>query len=117
MSAIIHPGTRTVPRGRARPIPKRRHLPLAAIAAYLILTAFLSVVFCAGGSLGGYMLAERARNQAIQAELRAAMAESSSAQLRSEIDRLKSAHSIERWASVNGFVPSYSLKDEQKAAD
>lgn len=63
------------------------------------------------------MLAERARNHAIQADARAATAEATSTRLRSEIDRLKSTHAIERWASVNGFVPSYRVTHEQEAVE
>ena len=96
MSAVIHPGSvRTLPRRRARALPKRLRPPVRA--------------------LGGYMLVENARSSAIKADQRAVLAEASIVELRGEIDRLKSAHSIQRWTAVNNFVTPYRPPDETQA--
>jgi hypothetical protein len=69
-------------------------------------------LFSSAFSLGGFMLVEDARAQAIQADRRAALAESSIAELRGEIERLRSAHSVQRWAAVHDLIPSYRAEYE-----
>ncbi|MCW5947524.1 MAG: hypothetical protein KIT74_10905 [Fimbriimonadales bacterium] len=116
MSAVIHPGSvRTLPRRRVRAIPKRRGLPVRGFFIFVAATITLAYAFSSALSLGGYMLVENARSSAIKADQRAVLAEASIVELRGEIDRLKSAHSIQRWTAVNNFVTPYRPPDETQA--
>jgi hypothetical protein len=80
---------------------------------FCIIAGTAAFVMKAAIALGGFMLIESARRSAIAADERTVRAEASIWDLRSEIDALKSASAIERWASVNGFVPSYKVVSEE----
>jgi hypothetical protein len=63
-------------------------------------------------SFAGMLMIENSRRIAQTAEARAAAAAKGTQDLRLELARMQRADSIDRWATVNGFVPSYAVEHE-----
>lgn len=118
MSAIGYPGsagTVAVPRRRARVVGRRR---TNVVMSMIIFAAWVSALACGLYqviNLAGFLQIEKCRQMARVAELRAAAAENGASALRLEVERIQRADALERWASVNGFEPSYAVDYEETA--
>lgn len=93
----------------------RAILALWSVVRFALIVAITAAFFRCGLSLAGFILIERARHAAAEADMRAAAAEAATADLRGRLDDLTSAAAIEKWATVNGFVPLYTKTTETVA--
>lgn len=85
--------------------PTRRRLALGALVnRTMIFAATMGLAYFAS-TLGGYVLLERARQDARRGEERAAYAQKEAKEAKEAIEALTNPSTLRMWAETHGFVP------------
>ena len=114
MSALLAPQVTIEARTQARAIPYPRYLPRtrtrSRTIAKPISTAarfgMIGAVAFMASSIGGFVMLERARAEAVASTRRADVARHQAGLLSNQVNELANEQRVADWAAQNGFVAS-----------
>jgi hypothetical protein len=101
--AAPEPRVITTPKEQVRPRSRARARTFEKVVGQLMVFGIVVGLTYAASSLGGRILTEGERREAITAQQRARLARTDISVLRQRVERLTGVRAVERWALARGF--------------